>query len=85
MTAASGGEHAGCKSSGRIGGGGGGMNERVGSRMSPRLQTWVEMVTVEPSVLRGTVWVEQVRELGPMTRISDLLQSSLRKFCCIHG
>ena len=44
--------------------------ERVGSRMIPRLRTWVEGVTMEPSMLRAKVWAERVRELGP---ISDLL------------
>ena len=29
-----------------------GINERVGSSMIPRLWTWVEGVTVEPSMLR---------------------------------
>ena len=30
------------------------------------------------------VWAERVRCFGPIIRISDLLQLSLRKFCCIH-
>ena len=61
-----------------------GRNERVGSRMIPRLRTRVEGVTVEPSILREKSWVERMRDFGPMMRISDLLQFSLRKLCCIQ-
>ena len=39
---------------------------------------------VEPSKLREQVWAERVRCLGPIMSISDLLQFSLRKCCCIH-
>jgi len=39
-----------------------GRKERVGSRMIPRLRTWVEGVTMEPSMLREKVWAERVRE-----------------------
>ena len=46
-----------------------GRNERVGSRMTPRLRTRVEGVTMEPSMFREKSCVERVRELGPM--ISD--------------
>ena len=60
-----------------------GKKERVGLRMIPRLQTWVEGVMMEPSMLREKVWAERVRCLGPIS-ITDLLQLSLRKFCCIH-
>ena len=35
-------------------------------------------------MMREKVWAEWVRELGPMMGISDLLQLSLRKFCCIY-
>lgn len=48
------------------------------------MRGWVEGVMIEPSILSEEVWVEWVREFGPMMRISDLLQLSLRKFCCIH-
>ena len=51
-----------------------GRNERVGSKMMPRLRTWLEGVTVKPSMLSENVWVERVRDFGPMMRISDLLQ-----------
>ena len=51
--------------------------------MIPRLWNRVEGVTVEPSMLSEKVWVERVREFQPM-RISDLLQLTLRNFCCIH-
>lgn len=61
-----------------------GRNERVGSMMMPRLRTWVEGVTMEPSMVREKVWAERMREFGPMMSISDLLQLSWRKFCCIH-
>ena len=61
-----------------------GRNERVGSRMIPRLRTWVEGVMMEPSMLREKVWAERGRCLGLIMSISDLLQLSLRKFCCIH-
>ena len=64
---------------GRVGGG----KERVGSRMTPRLRTWVEGVMMEPSMLRKKVWAERERCFGPIISISDLLQLSLRKFCCI--
>ena len=52
--------------------------------MIPRLRAWVEGVMVEPSMLREKVWAEWVRCLGPIMSISDLLQLSLRTFCCIH-
>jgi len=41
-----------------------GRKERVESRMIPRLLTWVEGVTMEPSMLREKVWAERERELG---------------------
>ena len=50
--------------------------------MIPRLRTLVEGVT---SMLSEKVWVERVREVGPMMRISNLLQLSLRKFRCIQN
>ena len=58
--------------------------ERVGSRMTPRLRTLVEGVTVEPSIFMDMFWVERVRVSGPMMRISDLLQLSFKKFFCIQ-
>ena len=61
-----------------------GRNESVGSRIMPRLRTRVEGVTMEPSMFSEKFWVERVRESGPNMMISDLLQLSLRKFCCIH-
>lgn len=61
-----------------------GKKERVGFKMIPRLRTWVEGVMVEPSMLREKVWAEWVRCFGPIMSISDLLQLSLRKFCCIQ-
>ena len=61
-----------------------GRNDRVGSKMTPRLRIRSEGVTVEPSMLREKSLVELVRELGPMMMISDLLQLSLRKFVCIQ-
>ena len=39
---------------------------------------------MEPSMFSETSWVEQMRELGPMMMIYDLLQLSLRKLFCIH-
>ena len=39
---------------------------------------------MEPSILSEKSWVGRVREFGPMMRISDLLQFSLRKLCFIH-
>ena len=56
----------------------------MGSNVTPRLRTRVEVVTVEPSMLRVKFWVERVRVSGPMIKISDLLQLSLRKLFCIH-
>ena len=44
----------------------------------------LEGVTMEPSIFKEKVWVERVREFGPMMSISDLLELSLRKFSCIH-
>ena len=61
-----------------------GRKEMVGSRMILRFWTWVEGVMMEPSMLRVKVWAERVRCFGPIMSISDLLQLSLRKFCCIH-
>ena len=61
-----------------------GMNERVGSKMTPRLRMRVEVVTWVPSMLREKSWLERVRESGPMMIISDLLWLSLRKFICIQ-
>ena len=61
-----------------------GMNESVGSNMTPRLRMRVEVVTRVLSILREKFWVERVRESGPMMIISDLLQLSLRKFLCIQ-
>ena len=59
-----------------------GRKERVGTRRIQRLRTWLEGVTMEPSMLREKVWAERVRELGPMMSISDLLQLSLRLTRC---
>ena len=39
---------------------------------------------MEPSILSGKSWVGQLRECGPMMRISDLLQFSLTKLCFIQ-
>lgn len=61
-----------------------GKKERVGLRMIPRLRIWVEGVMMEPSMLREKVWAERMRCLGPIMSISDLLQLSLRKLCCIQ-
>ena len=43
-----------------------------------------EGVMVELSMLREKFPVERVRASGPMMIISDLLQFSLRTFCCIQ-
>lgn len=50
--------------------------ERVGSKMTPRLRTWEEGITLVPSILREKLRADEVRESGPMMRISDLLQLS---------
>ena len=39
---------------------------------------------MEPSMFSEKSWVERVRESGPMMIISDLLQLSFRRFCCIQ-
>ena len=39
--------------------------------MIPRLRTWAEGVTMEPSMWSKKGWVEWVREFGPMIRVSD--------------
>ena len=56
----------------------------MGSKKTPRLLTRVEGVTREPSMFSEKSWLERVRESGPMMSISDLLQLSLRKLCCIQ-
>ena len=61
-----------------------GRNERVESKVTPRLRMWGDGMTVEPSILRVKLWAELVREFGPMSRISDLLQLSFRKLFCIQ-
>ena len=61
-----------------------GRNESIGSKMTPRLQIWVEGVTMEPSMLSVKSWVWWVIESRPMIKISDLLQLSFRKCLCIH-
>ena len=59
-----------------------GRNDRVGSKMIPRLRMWLEVLTRDPSMVSEKSWVERVRESGPMMIISDLLQLSFRKFFC---
>ena len=39
---------------------------------------------MEPSILREMSWAGRVRKFGPMMRIYDLLQFSLRKLFFIH-
>ena len=62
-----------------------GSNERVGSKMAPRLRICGDACTVEPSMLREKFWFDWMRDLGPMMMISDLSQLSLRKFVCIQA
>lgn len=59
-------------------------NERVVSKMAPRLRMCWDVCTMEPSMVREKFWVDLVRDLGPMMIISDLSQFSLRKFVCIQ-
>ena len=41
-----------------------GRNDRVGSKMIPRLRMWVEVLTGEPSMVSEKSWVERVRGHG---------------------
>ena len=50
-------------------------NERVGSRIIPRLRTRVKGGTIMPSISWERSWVERGR---------DLLQFRWRKLCCSH-
>ena len=52
--------------------------ESVELKMTPRLRTWVKVVTWKPSMLSERSWVERVRELQPMIMISNLSQLILR-------
>lgn len=54
------------------------------SKMTPRLRQWGVGVRVELSKEKRKSLAVEARELGPITRMSDLLQLSLRKFVWSH-
>lgn len=54
------------------------------SKMTPRLRQWGEGVRVQLSKEKQKSLAVEVREWGPITRMSDLLQLSFRKFVWSH-
>ena len=42
--------------------------------MIPRLQTWIEGVTLDPLMVNEKDWKEWIRDFGPRISVSDLLK-----------